>query len=128
MGCSKKEQVADKTYKILLEKSTFTKDDGPIIFIDEAHYNFHTANNRYYKFSELLRLDGYVVKPSDSLFTESVLSSCDILVISNALNKNNFGEDNWHLPTPSAFTKTEKNIIVEWVSNGGSLLLIDVLL
>jgi hypothetical protein len=43
-------------------------------------------------------------------------------VIANALNSIN--TRNWSLPTPSAFTKDEINVVKDWVSGGGNLFLI----
>jgi hypothetical protein len=45
-----------------------------------------------------------------------------VLVISNALADRNVGD--WSLPTPSAFSETEIDALVEWVRDGGRLLLI----
>jgi hypothetical protein len=45
-----------------------------------------------------------------------------ILVVSNALAREN--EDDWNLPTPSAFDSSEIMTLREWVNGGGSLWLI----
>jgi uncharacterized protein (DUF2249 family) len=44
------------------------------------------------------------------------------LVISNALNERNI--EDWSLPTPSAFTDEEIEIVRKWVEDGGALFLI----
>lgn len=121
-GCPGKKQVADKRYEIQVDNPAFQRGPGPIVLIDEAHNNYHTAGGRYYKFAELLRLDGYVVMPLKPDFTRDSLDSCDILVISNALHDQNVGH--WRLPTPSAFTDSEIDVVTHWVENGGALLLI----
>jgi hypothetical protein len=90
--------------------------------VDEAHFNFHTAEGRYQPFSELLRRDGYVVKPSRLKFSKVSLRDGQILVIANPLAERN--RTDWSLPTPSAFSDEEIEAVRDWVKGGGSLLLI----
>ena len=90
--------------------------------IDEGHNNFHTADGRYLHFARLLRADGYVVKGYIGEFRKSQLKNVRLLVIANALNKINV--QNWYLPTPSAFTVKETEILQKWVKAGGSLFLV----
>ena len=75
---------------------------GPIVMVDEAHGNFHTANGRYAPFAELLTRDGYRIARSRNTLTVTALQKGHLLVISNALAERNIEE--WSLPTPSAFT------------------------
>jgi uncharacterized protein (DUF2249 family) len=116
------QQVGDDYYKPELKYKTYDSGQGPIIYIDEGHHNFHTKEGRYKAFSNLLERDGYRVRSFTGPFTTSRLESGNIMVISNALNVINL--ENWYLPTPSAFTKKEISIIKQWVENGGSLFLI----
>jgi len=95
---------------------------GPIVLIDEAHFNFHTGSGRYKPFAELLRRDGYIVRPATTQFTKLSLADARILVISNALNEDDVAE--WILPNPSAFTRAEIEAVGTWVRGGGSLLMI----
>ncbi len=60
-ACSDAQQVADPSFKPKIEKPAFTSGKGPVVLLDEAHYNFHTASGRYQPFADLLRRDGYVV-------------------------------------------------------------------
>ena len=122
---SAKKQIIDKTFSVTVRDPAFADGNGPLVLVDEGHNNFHTASGRYYSFARLLNLDGYSVKPLATSFSKAVLKSCDILVISNALNqKNQGGGDKWQLPTPSAFTEQEISVVINWVRAGGSLLLI----
>jgi len=114
--------VADTEFKPPIAKPAYKQNTGPIVLIDEAHFNFHTASGRYLPFAELLRRDGYVVKPSTSKFTKEALKDAKILVIANALAEQN--NDKWSLPTPSAFTDEEILAACDWVKSGGALLLI----
>ena len=69
-----------------------------------------------------MKSDGYTVKENTELFSEETLKGIDILVIANALNEKNVQD--WDLPNYSAFTEEEVKAVAEWISNGGSLLLI----
>jgi len=116
------QQVADTNYNPKILKPQYKTGKGSVVFIDEAHHNFHTKNGRFKAFSNLLERDGYVVKDYTNLFDQQALSKGRILVISNALNEINV--ENWYLPTPSAFSKTEIEEVKKWVKVGGSLFLI----
>ena len=76
-----------------------------MILLDEAHFNFHTVEERYRPFAELLRRDGYAVRGSKAPFTPTALADANILVIANAIAEENV--DEWTLPNPSAFGAAE---------------------
>lgn len=113
------QQSADTLLVPDIKKPYHKFQQGPKIFIDELHNNFHTFNGRYQPFSMLLQNDGYQVNPLTSLTS---LGTFDILVISNAINAENIG--NWRQPIYDAFTKEDIKSIKLWVHNGGRLLLI----
>ena len=121
-GAARAQQVSDMEFRPAIDKPAFPAGDGPLVLIDEAHHNFHTASGRYQPFAELLRRDGYVVKPSTSSFTGEALKDARLLVISNALNAKNEGA--WDLPHLPAFTSEETRALESWIRDGGSLLLI----
>jgi hypothetical protein len=56
------QQVADTTFNPLIPQPEYASGKGPVVAVDEGHYNFHTAGGRYLPFARLLRADGYVVK------------------------------------------------------------------
>lgn len=116
------QQVPDTTFKPAIAKPAYPENKGPVVLLDEAHYNFHTATGRYMAFAELLRRDGYVVKSSAAKFSKDVLRTVQVLVIANALSESN--KDNWSPPNPSAFTDEEIIAVRAWVEAGGALLLI----
>lgn len=120
---SKGQQVPDTAYEFAVYQAAYQKGDGPAIFIDEAHNNFHTKDGGFFAFSKLLQQDGYQVKGLYKPITNiEVLNGCKILVIANSLNASNI--HSWVLPNPSAFSKEEIANIKQWVENGGSLFLI----
>lgn len=120
--CLNAQQIADTLFNPSISNPAYSQGQGPIVFIDEAHGNFHTMQGRFKPFASLLQRDGYMVKGFKETFSAKNLASGKILVISNALNPQN--SENWSLPTPSAFTDEEILTINTWVTNGGSLFLI----
>lgn len=115
------QQISDTTYNPEIQNPEYKLGKGPVIYIDEGHNNFHTKNGRYKPFAKLLENDGYRVLEYNCQFRKNELSKAKILVISNALNEN---VEDWVISDPSAFTKTEIDEVVRWVSEGGSLFLI----
>ena len=116
------QQVSDTTFNPRIAQPAYAEGRGPVVVIDEAHENFHTAEGRYLAFARLLRRDGYAVRSNKARLTSAGLDGARILVIANALHERN--RDDWDLPTPSAFTPDEITAVREWVAAGGSLLLI----
>ena len=99
-------------------------NSGSVVYIDAAHNNFHTMDQRFKPFADLIRNDGFKVASFTEKFTKDNLSTVSILVISNPTNDANYPESNWVSPILSAFTPEEIDALVEWVEKGGSLLLI----
>lgn len=116
------QQVADSAFAPPTAKPAFARGAGPVVLIDEAHHNFHTASGRYQPFAELLRRDGFRVQGSAAPFSAETLRDARVLVIANALHERN--REDWTLPTPSAFTASEIAAVRAWVERGGALLLI----
>lgn len=116
------QQIADTSYNPIIEHPVYEQGQGPVIFIDEGHYNFHTREGRYLPFARLLEKDGYRVESNLSVFQTPQLNQCKILVVSNALHVSDTAE--WALPTQSAFTPEEIKTLTQWVHEGGSLFLI----
>jgi hypothetical protein len=116
------QQVPDTAFKPAIAQPAYAQSKGPVVLLDEAHFNFHTATGRYLAFAELLRRDGYVVQANREKFMATVLRAGKILVIANALHESN--KDNWSPPNQSAFTDAEIAAVQAWVKDGGALLLI----
>src|SRR6266508_3628484 len=112
LGCSTR-QVPDKSYTPDIRVPAYEVGAGPVVCLDEAHNNFHTLDNRFWAFGELLRRDGYAVEATKSKFTADVLHPCSILVIANAQLEGDW--DKYPYPTPSAFTPEEIATVQNWV-------------
>lgn len=109
-------QKADPNFRSTVQHPAYPTEH-PRILIDEAHRNFHTASDRYKPFADLMRNDGYRVDGNSLLFSPEVLNGINVLVIANALGPGD------HESRP-AFTPEEEATVVDWVRNGGALLLI----
>ena len=116
-------QVSDANFNPDVPNPAFSTGKGPLVLLDEAHNNFHTATGRYLPFVRLLRSDGFVVESLHRSLSQASLATARILVIANAMAARNKDGD-WSLPTPSAFTREEIAETLRWVSRGGSLFLI----
>ena len=130
------QQVAASDFKPLIASPAFEKGAGPLIFVDEAHNNFHTLSQtimpdaahegvvtvpgRLGAFRELLLADGYRLEPLQQSFSAKSLEPASILVISNALADENV--EDWGLPNPSAFDADEIEALLTWIRDGGALL------
>jgi hypothetical protein len=121
-GYARAQQMGDPDFSPRIVNPAYPAGKGPIVLIDGAHNNFHTAEGRYKPFAKLLGKDGYRVTPIVDRFTTESIRRGDILVIANALHKSNV--KSWALPTPSAFTEKEISAVEDWVRDGGALLLI----
>ena len=104
--------------------ATYSRGTGPLVLIDEAHHNFHTAGGRYRPFARLLESDGLRVAANTRQLAAAVLANARVLVVANALNQRNERQSDWRLPALSAFDDSEIAATVAWVRNGGSLLII----
>jgi hypothetical protein len=117
------QQVPDRAFRPAIEKPAYAEGTGPVVCLDEAHHNFHTLDDRFWAFGELMRRDCYVVQANRSRFDGASLARCAILVISNA-QPSDIGWNEYPYPTPSAFTPEEVRATHQWVTGGGRLLLI----
>jgi hypothetical protein len=117
-------QVVDNTFKASLRSVTYQSGAGPVVTVDEAHHNFHTAEGRYRPFASLLEADGFTVRPGREAITPASLRGTDVLVVANALNARNESAAQWRLPAYAAFDSSEISTLAEWVRQGGALLLI----
>jgi hypothetical protein len=93
----------------------------PLVLIDQAHHNVHSMATTYGPFAALLTNDGFRVRPDEAPFTRAALDSARVLVIANAIGARWFILPGAKHP---AFTAAEDTLVRDWVTAGGSLLLI----
>lgn len=113
------QQQADPDFKPVVEHPAYTRAQPKVLF-DEGHHNAHGLTNRYRPFGELLTNDGYDVSAIKGPFTAENLAGAQVLVIANARGMGN----GFAAESDRAFTFEECNLLRDWVSAGGSLLLI----
>lgn len=113
------QQLADPDADVSVAKPAHPKGAGPLVLIDEAHNNFHTADGRFKPFADLLRNDGFRVEASKAAFTDASAARGKVMVIANAMAEGEKGE----LPTRSAFPAADIAALKKWVEGGGALLL-----
>ena len=121
-GGANAQQVVDSNFQPVVEHPAFKPDHGPVIMVDEAHFNLHRVSGQYAPFADVLRKDGYRVAPFKTKFTAKALKEGHVLVIANALTASI--DANWDAPPQSAFTDEEIGSVREWVKKGGALFLI----
>jgi hypothetical protein len=118
----KAQQAPDPDFKPAIERPAYAEGKGPVVLIDEAHFNNIIASGRYQAFADVLRRDGYVVQAAKEKFSKRALKAGKILVIANARSQRN--ASNWNPPFDPSFTEEEIAAVREWVNEGGSLMLI----
>lgn len=119
------QQVVDTAFVPNVRSTpAYASGRGPVVMVDEAHHNFHTATGGYRPFARLLAADGFVVRSYAARFDSSNLAAARVLVVANAVAERNQATAAWRLPVASAFDQDEVAAIAAWVKRGGSLLLI----
>jgi len=114
--------VADLSYRFQNPNPAFKSGTGPLIYMDSAHLNAHTAEGSYKPFVRLLIDDGYRVQTVAATIRGDVLTPCRVLVIANAQTETDMKDRSY--PHSSAFSRDEINALIAWIRDGGSLLLI----
>ena len=129
------QQAVDSLFLPTIANPAFAPGTGPVVLVDEGHFNAHVVEGSDRAFLEFLRRDGYRVRRSRSQFNRDTLNTGQILVIPMALSERNrvrgdstsyFNPDStdFDLPNPSAFSAEEITAVRGWVEDGGSLLLV----
>jgi len=108
------QQRPDLLFNPNIKDPAYAPGKGPLVLIDSAHNNFHTADGRYFAFARILNNDGYIVKKGDAIITEGLLASCRIYVSSVPMSESG----------RSAYSSVEIRLLQDWVKAGGALLLI----
>ena len=116
------QQVPDTEFHFANANPAYPQGSGPQVCMDGAHHNFHTLEGRYLAFGRLLREDGYQVRELSESFSREVLDACKVVVIAGAADESNTSGQAF--PHASAFSKEELNVLMAWIHDGGSLLLI----
>lgn len=134
-GGAEAQAIGDTLYHPLIHRPAFAPGEGPLVMIDEGHFNVHVLEGSDRPFLEFLRRDGYRVRRTRWVFNTDSLNEGRILVIALPLAERNrirgdstdwFNSDStdFDLPNPSAFSDEEIRAVRDWVDDGGALLLL----
>ncbi len=115
-ACARSGAKPDRTFDTSVKSPAYASG-GPVVLVDEAHHNIHTATGTYAPLADLIRNDGYDVRRGREPFSATSLADVNIVVIANALGTNERNDD-------PALSDAECDRLVDWVRGGGGLLLI----
>jgi hypothetical protein len=99
------QQMPDRSFRPMIEDRAYAIGVGPVVCFDEGHDNAHALGDGFWPFADLVRRDGYVVRPVRS-FDRPSLAECHVVVIA------------------SPRSPLEAAELPRWVRDGGSLLLL----
>jgi hypothetical protein len=108
-----------------VRQSDSKSEEMPVILFDLGHNNYrydYGIENAEPIFEQFISEHGFLIRELEGPISESALADVDIFHTDNALSPENVG--NWSLPTPSAFTAAEIEVLLAWVRDGGSLLIV----
>lgn len=125
------EPDADAAYQPRDERPTWATD-GPAVLIDNAHWNSDTSAEGLAGFTALLGADGYRVLPDGNATRAEMLADARIGVVVNPRGLSGIARGvvaALGLPSLTFFDDEalwvqEMETTVQWVENGGSLLLV----
>lgn len=115
-ACQRSGAKPDRDFDTSVRTPAYTSN-GPVVVIDEAHHNIHTAKGTYAPFAALIRNDGYRVRRGREPISQPALEGVDIMIIANAIGTNERNDDH-------ALSDAECDRLLDWIRRGGSLLLI----
>jgi hypothetical protein len=99
-----------------VKRPTFV-DGGPTLLVDQAHHNHHSLSSTFRPFADLLRNDGFQVEALREPVTRAALDRARIFAVVTALADTETNAE-------PAFAEAEIEAIIDWVMDGGSLLLV----
>src|SRR5262245_23882541 len=99
------QQMPDRSFRPMTEDRAYAIGAGPVVCFDEGHSNAQALGDGFWPFGDLVRRDGYVVRPVRSVDRQS-LAECQVVV------------------SASPRSPLEAAELPRWVRDGGSLLLL----
>ena len=134
-GDTEAQRTGDRLFLPPIQSPAFAPGRGPVVMVDEGHFNVHVLEGSDRPFLEFLRRDGYRVRRTRWVFNTDSLNNGQILVVPIPLaarNRIRGDSTNWFnsdstdfdLPNPSAFSDEEIRAVRDWVDDGGALLVL----
>ena len=118
---SQAQMYNDSSFNANVVHPKFKQGYGPKILIDAGHNNFAVELGLNKPLFDVASSDGYQIKIDSMQFTKEYLSNYQIVVIMSAMPFK-YGSKN-QVTDEITFTTDELNVLHDWVSNGGSLLM-----
>jgi hypothetical protein len=116
------QMLNDSPFNASVAHPKFKNGKGPKVLIDAAHHNFIVEMGLIKPLMDVVTNDGYQPKIDSALFTKDYLSKYKVVVISPAMPFL-FGSKP-EVTTETTFTDDELNALHDWVTEGGSLLML----
>jgi hypothetical protein len=121
------------------QQPAYPRDQGPVVLLDAKYRNLLALRLRP-SLIETFTHDGYRVIEREGEVTERSLQDVKIMVSASPVSEQNAlptelppateaelaaqVDAAWRLPTPSAYSASEIQALVDWVNRGGALLVI----
>lgn len=116
------QMLNDSSFNASIAKPKYKKQAGPHILIDAGHHNFIVEMGLIKPFVDLASNDGYKTTIDSGAFTPAYLAKYQLLLITPAMPFK-FGSKK-DIADEITFTNQELVALKEWVSNGGSLIVL----
>jgi hypothetical protein len=122
---------ADAPYAPAIAAPTWPAGQGPAVLVDNAHWNSATTSRGFVAFAALAGADGYRVLPDGNSTRAEMLADVRIGVVANPLGLSGLlrglvarlGLPPLTLFDDEALWVQEMETVLQWVDNGGSLLM-----
>jgi hypothetical protein len=116
------QMLNDSPFNASVAHPKFKNGKGPKVLIDAAHHNFIVEMGLIKPLMDVVTNDGFQPNIDSALFTKDYLSKYKVVVISPAMPFL-FGSKP-EVTNEITFTDDELNALHDWVSEGGSLLML----
>ena len=116
------QMLNDSSFNASVAKPKYKKQTGPHILIDAGHHNFIVEMGLIKPFVDLTSNDGFRTKIDSGAFTPAYLAKYQMLLITPAMPFK-FGSKK-DITDEITFSNQELLALKEWVSNGGSLIIL----
>ncbi len=118
---SQAQMLNDSPFDATVSHPKYAKGKGPKVLIDAGHHNFIVELGLAKPLIDVANSDGYEVKIDSMQFSKAYLSNYNLVIIMPAMPFQ-FGSKK-QVTDEITFTTDELNVLHDWVSNGGRLLM-----
>ena len=116
------QMLNDSSFNAKISKPKYKKQKGPTILIDGGHHNFIVEMGLIKPFVDMAINDGYKPTIDSGVFTPAYLAKYKIVLITPAMPFK-FGSKK-EISGEITFTDQELAVLKDWVTNGGSLIIL----